>query len=67
MAVQPIQIFHRVADHEARMQIEKKMHIAQRPREIKQHYVLSRVRGQLHAQIYGDGGRARRRLSIPSR
>ena len=26
------------------------------PRKIKQYYVLSRVRGQLHAQIHGDGG-----------
>ena len=40
MAVEPVQIFDRVADSEARMQIEQKVSVSERPREIQQHRAL---------------------------
>ena len=65
MAVQPVQIVDRIPDAEARVQIEQKMRVSQRPREIEQNHALLRVR----AQSARPDSRRRwwrpRRLSIP--
>ena len=56
--VETIQALDRVANSKAGMKIEKKMDIAERTREIKEHGALLGVSGQLNAEVYGDRSRA---------